>query len=137
MSQDITPNESNKETSIFNNGNDDTSKYITSSYENIKTDLITITRDKLEIILLKHLNNSVKKSSWITPFSLFSTFLITLITTDFKNNLPISADTMTAIFIILCCACFIWLIIEIVNAIKRGKKQTIDNLIEKIAKNDG
>lgn len=125
------------EEATFSKSNDDTSKYIASSYENIKTDLIKITRDKLENILLKYLNDSIKRTSWVTPCSLFFTFLIALLTTTFNDNRFISADTMKAIFIILCGASLIWAIVEIVNAIRKGKKQSIENLIEKIAKNNG
>lgn len=134
----LTDNDEEKNTpATFLNGDNDTSKYIASSYENIKTDLIKITRDKLEIILLKYLDASTKRTSWITPISLFFTFLIALITTDFKTDLPfISADTLNAIFIILCIASLIWAITEVYFNIKRGKKQTIDNLIDRIANNE-
>ena len=62
-------------------------KFIVSERENIQTDLIKITRDKLEIILLKEFNSMKKVSDWKTPASIFITTLITVLTATFKDFL--------------------------------------------------
>ncbi|MBR6123815.1 hypothetical protein IKQ19_09535 [Candidatus Saccharibacteria bacterium] len=119
--------------SVFNIQPSDANRYIAESHENVQTDLIITTKDKLENILLKHLKNVEKNMSWITPASLFVTLGIALVTTTFKSFEYVSADTIKAVFIILCVASFVWLIIEIVRACRKGNKMTIDQLINMIA----
>lgn len=114
---------------------DDEKKYFANSYENVKTDKITITKDKLENILLKYLSRVRKTMSWITPASLFVTTLGVLVTTTFKSFAYVTADSLQAIFIILCFGSFIWMVVEIVKACRIGKKLTIDDLIKKISNN--
>ena len=108
------------------------SKYIANERENIKTDLIKITRDKLENILLKHLNILKFKVSWATPFSLFISTLTTLLTTDFKDFL-LKKEIWNAIFILLMIFSGVWFIVNIILLIKNHKKASIDFLIDKIS----
>ena len=108
------------------------SKYIANERENIKTDLIKITRDKLENILLKHLNILKFKVSWATPFSLFISTLTTLLTTDFKDFL-LKKEIWNAIFILLMILSGVWFIVNIILLIKNHKKASIDFLIDKIS----
>jgi len=130
------PNTSKTKSAKYFKENDENSKYIAKSHENVKTDLIKITKDKLENILLKYLNSAMKRTSWITPLSLFFSFAVALITANFKETFKIPAETIQAIFIILCAGSFIWTLVEICQALKMGKKQTIEDLINKIADTD-
>lgn len=120
----------NESTIVFST--QENSKYIANERENIKTDLIKITRDKLENILLKHLNVLKFKVSWATPFSLFISTLTTLLTTDFKDFL-LKKEIWNAIFILLMIFSGVWFIVNIVLLIKNHKKASIDFLIDKIS----
>lgn len=118
------------ETISFNAG--DSSKYIANERENIKTDLIKITKDKLENILLKFLDNLKLRISWATPFSIFISTLTTLLTADFKDFF-IGKDIWHAIFLICTLLSGIWLIVNIIRLITSWKKSSIDFLINKIS----
>lgn len=67
-----------------NSGFNPQDKFVNEVHTNTKSDLIEITEDKLEIILLKHLNKLNKVKGWLTPLSLFVTILIVLLTATFK-----------------------------------------------------
>lgn len=114
----------------FNAG--DSSKYIANERENIKTDLIKITKDKLENILLKFLDNLKLRISWATPFSIFISTLTTLLTAEFKDFF-IGKDIWHAIFLICTLLSGIWLIVNIIRLITSWKKSSIDFLINKIS----
>ena len=82
-------------------------RFIDKKMSNIKSDLIEITHDKLENILLKYLKNLNKTKAWSTPLSIFITVLITRTTTDFKNALGLEKQVWDAIFFILCLGSFV------------------------------
>ena len=123
--------------SKFNTPSEFDSKFINERRNNTKSDLIEITEDKLENILLKHLNKLKKSQSWITPISLFITILVVLLTTEFKEFLSLSKEIWKATFLISLVITFIWALKGIYNAIKCYKKNTIDFLIGQIKNNQG
>ena len=102
---------------------------------NTKSDLIQITEDKLENILLKYLNTINKSNGWVTPVSLFFTFFVVILSVDFKDFLSLTKDTWKAIFIILMILSFIWTIKSVYIAISCSKKSTIEHLINLIKNN--
>lgn len=111
------------------------SKFINERRNNTKSDLIEITEDKLENILLKHLSKLKKAQSWLTPLSLFVTILIVLLTTEFKEFLTIGKDVWNAVFIVSLLLTFGWMIKGIYDAIKCSGKNTIEYLINQIKNN--
>lgn len=107
-------------------------KFIVSERENIQTDLIKITRDKLEIILLKEFNSMKKVPDWKTPASIFITTLITVLTATFKDFL-LPKEIWNALFLLLMLISGIWFLINLVRLLKTHKKDSIGSLINKIA----
>lgn len=107
-------------------------KFIVSERENIQTDLIKITRDKLEIILLKEFNSMKKVPDWKTPASIFITTLITVLTATFKDFL-LPKEIWNALFLLLMLISVIWFLINLVQLLKTHKKDSIGSLINKIA----
>lgn len=107
-------------------------KFIVSERENIQTDLIKITRDKLEIILLKEFNGMKKVPDWKTPASIFITTLITVLTATFKDLL-LPKEIWNALFLLLMLISGIWFLINLVRLLKTHKKDSIGSLINKIA----
>ncbi|MCY1634390.1 hypothetical protein NQ163_08390 [Marinifilum sp. D737] len=99
---------------------------------NVKSDLIEITHDKLENILLKYLGNLNKMRSWITPLSIFVTVLVTLLTATFNDYLGLSKEVWNALFILLLIGSIIWLIISLIIIAKCWKKSTLEYLIDKV-----
>jgi len=105
--------------------------------ENIESDLIIITHDKLYNILLKHGYKLGKKFSWLSPLSTFITFLVALLTATFKNikisdTLCIPKGTLSTIFGIGAIISLGYTIYLAVQAIRYRKDSTIKSLIDKI-----
>jgi hypothetical protein len=112
------------------------SRFINQVCSNTKTDFIEITEDKLENILIKFLEIFKKTLSWITPFSIFLTILITLLTTEFqKNFLGIDKTVWSSVFYISIILSVFWLIYDLYNIVKFRKKRSVEYLI-KIIKNN-
>ena len=108
-------------------------KYVNKKYCNTRTDLIEITEDKLENIVIKYIVRLRKGSAWLTPFSLVITIGITLLTTEVNKDLfGIPRAVWTACFYLVLLASFLWLIHSIVNSIKYRKESDVPSLIQSI-----
>jgi hypothetical protein len=122
-------------TSEGNSGNGE-SRFVKTVCRNTQSDLIEITEDKLENILLKFLNIFKKVRNWITPFSIFLTFLITILTANFdKNFLSISKEIWCAIFYCGLIGSFIWLLFSVFISIKYKNQGTLEYLLKTIKNN--
>ncbi len=108
------------------------SKFVSQIRNNTKSDFIEITEDKLENILLKHLNNLSKARSWITPVSLFFTILIALLTADFKDFIGIEKSVWKAIFALSLIGTLIWSIISVIQSIRYSQKVTLECIVKNI-----
>ncbi|CAL2082775.1 conserved hypothetical protein [Tenacibaculum dicentrarchi] len=115
-----------------NSGFNPQNKFVNQVRTNTKSDLIEITEDKLENILLKHLNKLNKVKAWLTPLSLFITILIVILTSTFKSFVGLEKEVWKAIFVISLIVTFFWTIISSYNAIKCSKSSSIDFLINEI-----
>ena len=108
------------------------SKFVSQVCSNVKSDLIEITEDKLENVLLKHLKNLRIIDSWLTPFTLFLTVLLAILTTEFKAAFGFTKEVWNAVFLVLLAGSFIWLIICLFKIFKTYNKATIDHIIKQI-----
>lgn len=106
-------------------------KFVNDYTSNVKSDLIEITEDKLENILLKHLNKLNTNQMWITPLSLFITIILVIITATFSTKIGIDKSVWEAIFYISAIITFIWSIISGLKALN-NKDTSIECLINKI-----
>lgn len=111
---------------------DASSNFIAERYSNTKSDLIVITHDKLENILLKHLDALKYQREWQMPLSILITLIITFCTTTFNDFFLFKSYEWRSIFIIAGILSFIWLIYSIKQFIKYRKSGSIDSLINKI-----
>lgn len=102
------------------------------NYTNISQGIITITEDKLKVILLEHKEKNNTFYSWTTPLGMFVSFLLATITANFENTWGIPANTWQAIFIICTIITAIWLVYAIVCAIKGRRGRKLDELIKLI-----
>lgn len=112
--------------------NGDSEKFIDKKRTNTKSDLIEITHDKLEIILLKHLEFVSIKNSWISPISVFITILLTNLTATFKKFIGIEKEVWEALFIIGLVGSFLWLVFALSIIYIHRKEANIDYVINKI-----
>jgi len=107
----------------------DDSKFIDKRRTNTKSDLIEITEDKLENILLKHLDKLSTKKAWLVPFSIFVSVLIANLTSDFKDRLGLPGTTWEAVYLIISFASGIWCVLSLVRSYATKDKCTISELI--------
>lgn len=118
-----------------NSGFNPQDKFVNEVHTNTKSNLIEITEDKLENILLKHLNKLNKVKGWLTPFSLFVTILVILLTATFKEFASLEKEVWNAVFVITLIITLIWTIISGYQALKCRKNTTIKFLIKEIKNN--
>ena len=116
-----------------NKSSDESEKFIENRRENIKTDLITITQDKLENILIKHLDKLLLKSKWITPLSLTLSILATILTSTFNDSFGLSKDIWAAIIYILFISSILWFVVLLIKLVRNYKSTSIDSLIKEIS----
>lgn len=99
---------------------------------NIDETHITITEDKLRLILTENLNNSLKRGDWIGPCGFFLALLIALITVDnFRSVFWINAIYWRAIFVVSTALSFFWTIKKFIQNIKY-EKITVDSIVKKV-----
>ena len=129
---------SNDEISISADGRGE-SRFVDKHRSNVKSDLIEITEDKLENILLKYIQNLELRKRWILPFGLLVSVALTLTSAKFQDGLGISAATWHAVFLVLAALSVAWLFFDLVQLIRCWSKSTLDYLIRTIknAQSDG
>lgn len=69
-------------------------------YNNTTQNIIRITEDKLEKILMNHSSNVKKKSDWKAPLGIVVSIVLALISTRFQDAFYLEAAVWKAIFII-------------------------------------
>lgn len=69
-------------------------------HQNLDQNILIITQDKMELILKDSLDKIEEKKSWLNPFGIALTLLITFLTTgSFKNAFGISSNVWYALFL--------------------------------------
>ena len=68
--------------------------------DNASANLIKITEDKLNVILLKNLPKLRKPQEIINPIALLLSLLTTILTANFKDKFGLSAEFWKAIFVV-------------------------------------
>lgn len=109
-------------------------KFIGERRINVKSDLIEITEDKLENILLKHLQSLGTRKAWITPLSISATITLACLTTTFVDKFGIKGTVWEALFILIAISSAIWLTFSIICLFLHWEKSSLTSLI-KVIKN--
>jgi len=105
-------------------------------YQNTSLDYIVITRDKLELILMKTEKCLSSKNAWITPLGLMVSSILAIISSDFKDFI-LPANVWYAFFVITTIICFIWLCFTLYLLIRNWNKGNIEDIINKIIAESG
>jgi hypothetical protein len=105
------------------------SKFVDQVRSNVKTDLVEITADKLENILLKHVKSLGAKWAWVTPLSLFLTALGVVLTATFTDKFGMPAAVWQALFLLLTAGAGVWLLVALVRLCFVWRTCTTDFLI--------
>ncbi len=105
---------------------------VENTISNTSVNIIQITEDKLENILIKHINKLKKAHNVLGVFSLFVTLLATMFTTQFQNIWGLNADVWKGIFIMLTLGSFIYLVYVICNYF--ANRESVQSILSDIKK---
>jgi hypothetical protein len=100
-------------------------------FTNVESNVITITEDKLKVILLEHLEKVEAGKRWITPTTLSVTLGTAIATTTFKDA-GLAASTWEAAYWIALVGSAGWLAVSFVKLWRNREGRSIDALISKI-----
>lgn len=100
-------------------------------HENTSQELISITSDKLKLVLLGHVKCIEDAKAWQTPASLMVAIALVFATSSFKEAFQVPAATWLAFFMFLMFGFGVWLIYCL---FKLKRSSTVDDLIEVIKK---
>lgn len=101
-------------------------------YTNINQDIIVTTEDKIKLVLIKTKETLKSQRDWLTPLSLFLSFITTLSTSEFKETLGQNKDFWKAIFVILTIGSIIWFLISLYKLYKYWRCDDLDKIIKQI-----
>lgn len=105
-------------------------------YSNVDQHFITITEDKVDIILRDHLKEIKAKTAWETPLGILVSLIIALTTVDkFKNAFYIPATSWQTIIYLAGAISLVWLLYSFVNGYK-NRRTSIKSIIEAMKKTD-
>ncbi|PIQ42619.1 MAG: hypothetical protein COV52_02350 [Gammaproteobacteria bacterium CG11_big_fil_rev_8_21_14_0_20_46_22] len=135
----IQNNEAYKSDGVLGTGDSpesrETLKHAVTYYENLDQKVITITEDKLKLILIGSFKKLEDKKTWITPFGIFIAILLVFLTTEnFRNFLSIPAPAWQAACYIALVVFFCWMLWSVVKVFLNWKV-SIASVINEI-KND-
>ncbi len=115
----------------YTSDNDD--RYVDKHYANIKSDVIEITHDKLENVLLKFYEKRLLLTAWFNPFSVILSVALTLTTADFKTTVfSVEGPTWKAIFLIALVLSITWLLSLLIKLFIYRNETSIESLINRI-----
>ncbi|GAA6133672.1 hypothetical protein NBRC116188_04610 [Oceaniserpentilla sp. 4NH20-0058] len=126
--------ENNEQVASFSTG--DESRFVNERRSNVKSDLIEITEDKLENILIKHIKRMGTRKGWLAPLGLFISVVLANVSATFSAKFGIPASTWEAIFILAAIGSGIWLFASLIVMWLNWKESTTDFLICKIKDSD-
>lgn len=101
---------------------------IDTVYENINQVIIITTEDKLKLCLRDHILCVEKNKDWIAPLSTFISFVLALISSDFKDFVFLKT-TWLFIFETFSVLSFVWFLVSLRYVFQ---KRTIEMLISDI-----
>ena len=108
-------------------------KFVDKRYANVKSDVVEITHDKLENVLLKFYQKHLLRTAWFNPLSLGIGLALTLTTAEFKATaLGIEGATWRAIFIFALVTSTAWLAFSLFRLAASWRETSIDYLINRI-----
>lgn len=111
----------------------DDSKFVGQRFANVRSDVLEITHDKLENILIKFYQKHLLRSAWLNPLSLMAGLALTLTTADFKPiAMGIDGSTWKAFFLIFFAGSTLWLVYLLACLVIYWKETSIENLIDRI-----
>ena len=100
-------------------------------YQNTAQDYVVITKDKLELVLLKTEKSLSKKNAWVAPLGLFVSCLLAILSANFKDFI-IPANVWQALFIMTTFLCICWFFRAAYVSFRNRGEGNIEDIINKI-----
>ena len=123
-----------KPTAVFN-PQEEIAKQATI-HTNLKQDIFFTTKDKL-LLMLRSFQDAIEYKQQIATYgSIALTLLITLVTSETKDALGLSADVWKAVFVVAFITSIIFTIRSIYQVITTSKDRDINNICQKIMSGD-
>jgi hypothetical protein len=132
----VTPPAPNGEPSILRDQLSDAILQNTKVHQNVHQDVIIITEDKVQLCLLRHINQAARARDWLTPGGILLAIVTTFTTSTFNDALGLDAAVWKALFVMATVATVVWLIVtfrrafsapsleEIVTEMKRAGEKS-------------
>lgn len=102
---------------------------VSAIHDNSSAELVTITVDRLNLIIVRHEGSLGSNKAWQTPLGMFIGMISVIFVSDFKSFGSISSDTIKAFFWFSTFGLLIWTVRDAWYAWKRG---AVGDLVEKI-----
>lgn len=100
-------------------------------HKNVKQEILIVTREKVELCLMKNHKCLREKSDWKTPTGILIATITTLETATFQDAF-FEAPVWKAIFIIVSILSFGWLAVTLINLYKNRHKGSVDSIITEL-----
>lgn len=101
----------------------------TKIFDNTEDNMIYITESKAKLIYNDHIKNTPNIGLFFTILGFFVSFLLALITADFKDFLGFKSYYVQAFFVMITIASAVWCIILLIRWIKNKKKYSVTTFI--------
>ncbi len=101
-------------------------------HKNLTQEVILTTEDKLRLVLLEHQSMLSSKKEWISGATLSLSLLSSLLLTNFKDGLGLSADTWRAAYGLFFMMALFWFINSLYKLFKNRKRMSVDYLLKEI-----
>lgn len=98
--------------------------------DNASANLIKITEDKLNVILLKNVPKLRKPQEIINPIALLLSLLTTILTAEFKDKFGLSAEFWKAVFVVALIVSILYLLYCLWNIL--FNRSSIDSILKEI-----
>jgi hypothetical protein len=108
-------------------------RFVDRRIANLKSDVVEITHDKLENVLLKFYKKHLLRTAWFNPLSLGIGVALTLTTAEFKTEaLGIDGTVWRAVFLLALVGAAVWLLVSLVLLVVNWRETTLEFLIKRI-----
>lgn len=103
---------------------------ITAFHTNTSQEVITITSDRLELTLTKHVKRIVDGGSWQVPLAFLLSMIPLFSTADFKSVFGVTAEGWKSGFILLTIIFLGWFLLSLVQVYNRSSIRDLINEIK-------
>jgi hypothetical protein len=100
---------------------------------NVVQQFLLITRDRVELVLLKFQDALKSRADWHAPAGTFATLLASLVAAQFRDALGMPSSVWHALFVLATVLCGVWLAVTLIRA-HRSRRVTIDAVIDQLWK---